>query len=103
MKKSLFIILILFCSISFSQNKFEVVINEICSNNESTLKEIYGKFSPWVELYNTDLNKVDLSGYGLSNENYIPLKWTFPKNTIINSKQYLIVFLTDRSSSTYQF
>ena len=99
MKKSLFIILILFSSIAFSQNKFEVVINEICSNNESTLKDIYGKFSPWVELYNTGLNKVDLSGYGLSNENYIPLKWTFPKNTIINSKQYLIVFLSDRSSS----
>ena len=99
MKKSLFFILILFCSISFSKNKFEVVINEICSNNESTLKDIYGKFSSWVELYNTGLNKVDLSGYGLSNENYIPLKWTFPKNTIINSKQYLIVFLSDRSSS----
>ena len=99
MKKSLFLTLILFCAISFSQNKFEVVINEICSNNESTLKDIYGKFSPWVELYNAGQNKVDLSGYGLSNENYIPLKWTFPKNTIINSKQYLIVFLSDRASS----
>ena len=95
MKKSIFLILIL-CCISFSKNKFEVVINEICTSNESTIKDIYEKYSPWVELYNNGPDKVDLSGYGLSNENYIPLKWTFPKNTIINSKQYLIVFLSDR-------
>ena len=95
MKKSIFLILIL-CCISFSKNKFEVVINEICTNNESTIKDIYDKYSPWVELYNNGPDKVDLSGYGLSNENYIPLKWTFPKNTIIKSKQYLIVFLSDR-------
>ena len=96
MKNSVFFILLLFCSVSFSSNKFEVVINEICSNNESTIKDIYDNFSPWVELYNNGPNQVDLSGYGLSNENYIPLKWTFPKDTIINSKQYLIVFLSDR-------
>ena len=95
MKKSIFFILIL-CCISFSKNKFEVVINEICTSNESTIKDIYDKYSPWVELYNNGPDKVDLSGYGLSNENYIPLKWTFPKNTIIKSKQYLIVFLSDR-------
>ena len=95
MKKSIFLILIL-CCISFSKNKFEVAINEICTNNESTIKDIYDKYSPWVELYNNGPDKVDLSGYGLSNENYIPLKWTFPKNTIINSKQCLIVFLSDR-------
>jgi len=95
MKKSIFLILIL-CCISFSKNKFEVAINEICTNNESTIKDIYDKYSPWVELYNNGPDKVDLSGYGLSNENYIPLKWTFPKNTIIKSKQYLIVFLSDR-------
>ena len=95
MKKSIFLILIL-CCISFSKNKFEVVINEICTSNESTIKDIYDKYSPWVELYNNGPDKVDLSGYGLSNENYIPLKWTFPKNTIIKSKQYLIVFLSDR-------
>jgi len=35
----------------------------------------------------------------LSKENYIPLNWTFPKNTIINSKQCLIVFLSDRATS----
>ena len=95
MKKSIFLILIL-CCISLSKNKFEVVINEICTNNESTIKDIYDKYSPWVELYNNGPDKVDLSGYGLSNENYIPLKWTFPKNIIIKSKQYLIVFLSDR-------
>jgi hypothetical protein len=99
MKKPIILILALLFSISFSKNKFEVVINEICSNNENTIKDIFGKFSPWVEFYNAGKNKVDLSGYGLSNENYIPLKWTFPKNTIIDSKQYLIVFLSDRSSS----
>ena len=98
MKKSLLLVLVLFCIISFVHNKFDVVINEICPNNVKTLKDNSDKYYPWVELYNAGEDKVDLSGYGLSNEDYIPLKWTFPKNTVIKSKKYLIVFLSDETS-----
>ena len=56
-------------------------------NNVKILKDNSDKYFPWVELYNAGEDKVDLSGYGLSNEDYIPLKWTFPKNTVIKSKK----------------
>lgn len=80
------------------QYKPNVVINEICTNNKDSLLDSYGEYSPWIELYNFGENTVDISGYGLSNEGYIPFKWTFPKNTIINSNEYLIVFTSDKKS-----
>ena len=95
MEKSNFLFLILFFCISFSEQKFEVIINEVCTNNESILKNSYDNYSPWVELYNAGENIEDLSGYGLSNEEYIPLKWTFPENTIIEPKHYLVIFLSE--------
>ena len=98
MKKTNYSIIILFCCIAFSTEKFEVIINEVCTNNQNILKNKYDNYSPWVELYNPGKNIEDLSGYGLSNEEYIPLKWTFPENTIINPNGYLIVFLSDQKS-----
>jgi hypothetical protein len=81
-----------------SKYKPNVVINEICTNNKNSLLDSYGEYSPWIELYNFGKNTVDISGYGLSNEVYIPFKWTFPQNTIINSNEYLIVFISDKKS-----
>ena len=98
MEKTNFLFLILFFCISFSIEKFEVIINEVCTNNENILKNSYDTYSPWVELYNPGENLEDLSGYGLSNEEYIPLKWTFPLNTMIEPKKYLIVFFSEEKS-----
>ena len=101
-KAIIFVLLILFYFSSaiggLSQNKIDIIINEICTNNQNTLKDSYGNYSSWVELYNKGEKEVDLSGYGLSNEEYIPLKWTFPKNTTIKSNGYLIVFTSDKKS-----
>ena len=41
---------------------------------------------------------MEISGFGLSNEIYIPLKWTFPQNTIIKPQEYLIVFISNKKS-----
>ena len=102
-KSMLFIsfIMIFYFSLSeetLSKYKPNVVINEICTNNKNSLLDSYGEYSPWIELYNFGKNTVDISGYGLSNEVYIPFKWTFPQNTIINSNEYLIVFISDKKS-----
>ena len=95
-------IMIFYFSLSeetLSKYKPNVVINEICTNNKNSLLDSYGEYSPWIELYNFGKNTVDISGYGLSNEGYIPFKWTFPQNTIINSNEYLIVFISDKKSN----
>ena len=88
-KNLILLLLILYFYIVYPQetyyyNKIEVVINEICLNNRNILKDNYNNYSSWIELYNSGKNNFDISGYGLSNEEYIPLKWTFPKNSIIN-------------------
>ena len=102
----LFPILILLVFLSkkiVTKNKIEVVINEISTNNINTLKDSYGNYSSWIELYNYGENPLDISGYGLSNEEYLPHKWTFPKNTMINSGEYLIVFASDKKSKDNEF
>ena len=102
----LFIILILLSFLSkeiLSFNKIEVLINEISTNNKNIIIDCYGNYSSWIELYNYGKNPLDISGYGLSNEEYIPLKWTFPKNTIINPGEYLIIFATDKKSKDKEF
>ena len=103
----LFIIFIISFSLSKQQNSknsnIEVKINEISTNNIKTIKDSYGNHSSWIELYNCGKNAIDISGYGLSNEEYIPLKWRFPKNTILKPREYLVIFTSDRKSNYEEF
>ena len=78
---------------------FDVFINEISSNNKNSLIDSYGNYSDWIELYNSGKNEVNLSGFGLSNEFFIPFKWKFPNNTIISPGEYLIIFASDKKSN----
>ena len=99
-----FIIFIISFSFSYQQkSNIEIKIKEISSNNKKTIKDSYGHYSSWIELYNSGKDSVDISGYGLSNEEFIPLKWTFPKDTIINSGEYLIIFISDKKSKGEEF
>lgn len=68
-----------------------IVINEICAKNTS-FAAADGNFYDWIELYNPTGSAVDISGYGLSDNETNPYKFTFPDNTVINSGGRLIVF-----------
>ena len=85
-------------AIFFSLSNQQVRINEVLTNNVNNIKDSYGNYSSWVEIYNYGKNFIDISGFGLSNEEYIPFKWRFPKNTILDSGDYLIVFISDKKS-----
>ena len=91
----LFLLFFLFGNIN--SKTLEVIINEISTN--SNLVDINGDYSDWIELYNTGNKKVDISGYGLSNEFYLPFKWRFPKETIINPGEYLIVYASEKKTN----
>ena len=102
MNRTISLLIILLISISLSKEatkNAKVLINEICSNNKKSLLDGNGGHPSWIELYNPGRNVVDISGYGLSNEGYIPFKWTFPKNTTINPYEYLLVFASDKKST----
>lgn len=79
-------------SVSMAEEKAScVVLNEICAKN-TTFSASDGGYYDWIELYNSSESSIDLSGYGLSDNENKPYKFTFPDGTIIESGQYLLVF-----------
>lgn len=73
----------------------QVVINEVQASNSDTILDEDGDASDWIELYNTGDNSVDLSGFGLTdNENNI-FKWEFPP-VILSSGEYLLIWASGK-------
>ena len=68
-----------------------LVINEIMSSNKGTVADENGKLYDYIELYNGTNDDINLKNYGLSDTGRI--KWVFPE-TIIKSKDYIVVFLS---------
>lgn len=77
----------------------EICINEVCSQNKSCLADSYGKYSDWIEIYNSGSSDIDISGYGLSDTADIYMKFKFPDNTVIGSGEHFIVFASDQEST----
>jgi hypothetical protein len=75
-----------------------VKINEIQANNVTGIIE--GSITDWVELINTSAAPVNISNFGLTDNNVDPTKWTFPPGTIIPANGLLVVaFDPDRAAS----
>lgn len=72
-----------------------VVVNEVMAVNGTTLQDEDGAYSDWVELYNTGSERVDLTGYGLSDDGGDLLKWRLPQVSL-EPGGYLIVFLSGK-------
>lgn len=90
-------VLILF-SFLFTLSNQQVRINEILTNNIKNIQNSYDNYSSWVWIYNYGKKSIDISGYCLSNEDYLPFIWKFPKDTILNSGEYLLPFISDKKS-----
>ena len=78
-----------------------VVVNELMAANRTTLRDGDGAYSDWVELFNTGSERVDLTGYGLSDDGGDLLKWRFPQVSL-EPGGYLIVFLSGKDSTQGQ-
>ena len=74
-------------SLTFSQ----VVINEYSCGNKN-LTDNFGRTPDWIELFNSGTGAVDISGYHLSDNLTLPLKWAFPSGTTIAAGNYLRVW-----------
>ena len=72
-----------------------LVINEIMSSNLTGLVDEYGEQQDWIEIFNTSNQPIDINGFGLSDNQNRPLKWTFPDITM-QPRDYLIVFTSRR-------
>lgn len=69
-----------------------VYINEFQASNRSTIPDINGEFSDWIELYNANDEPFDLSGYGISDNLNRPNKFMIPSGVVIEPHGYLIIF-----------
>ncbi len=79
-------------SLSEGAEDIGVYINEFMASNKTTVATKGGKYTDWIELYNTTDQDVDLTGYGLSDNPSQPVKWKFPGGTAIPANGYLLVF-----------
>ena len=75
------------------------VINEFIAANQTNLKDKYGKYSDWIELYNPNTTaSFNLLGYHLTGNPLSLTNWTFPA-VIMSPRSYLVVF-ADGSTDT---
>ncbi|MBI5326390.1 MAG: PKD domain-containing protein, partial [Ignavibacteriae bacterium] len=77
-----------------------IVINEVMAANKTAIADPQGGFADWVELYNTSLTSVDLSGKYLTDDINEPQKWKFPAGTSIDGHGYLLVWCDDDTLDT---
>ncbi|MCB9224370.1 MAG: CotH kinase family protein [Crocinitomicaceae bacterium] len=78
----------------------DVVINEMMPSNNSTAADQDGEYDDWIEFYNNSSSSVDLSGYYLTDDSAIPLKWQFPSGAVIPANDYLIVWADNDVTQT---
>ena len=79
------------------KNTGKLVISEIMSSNDQTIKDKFGKSSDYIEIYNGYDEDINLEGYYLSDDSFMIKKWQFP-SVVIKAHEYLLVFASDRNT-----
>ena len=75
-------------------------ISEALANNAYSITDSTGERTDWVELFNTTDQPIMLSGWYLSDNPRNLMKWALPENTAINSRSYLVIFLSGKTDIT---
>lgn len=84
--------------VTISAPTASVIINEVlASNSRTNIDPDFIEFSDWIELYNPSNQDLDISNYGLSDDDQ-PLQWKFPVGTIIKANEYLIVWADKKNT-----
>ncbi len=93
-------ILILFIpapQILMAQSTMDLRINEILVYNDSNYVDDFGKHSPWIEIFNSAYNTVDVGGLYLTDDLSNPVKYPIAKGQALTKipKRSYIVFWAD--------
>lgn len=85
-----------------AQSPSDLRINELMVNNEDNLADEYGKHVPWVEIFNTSYNSVDIAGCYLTNDTTgfaagDPSRWyripTGDPKTVVPPRGFVVFYL----------
>ena len=72
-----------------------LVINEVVSNNDSSLADYAGDSPDWIELFNGSDAEINLNGYNLTDDATDPAKWKFGMS-IIEPGGFLVIFASGK-------
>ena len=73
----------------------QVRITEFMASNNKTLRDDFGQYEDWIEVYNENANSVDLADWALTDEGGNVFKWRFP-STNLPPRTFLVVFASNR-------
>jgi hypothetical protein len=85
----------------YAQSATDLRINEILVHNDSNYVDDFGQHSPWIEIFNSAFNKVNMGGLYLTDDLSDPTKYLITKGqplTVIPSRSYL-VFRADSNTT----
>lgn len=88
------VLLVLSVSLTgLAQSSADLRINEILVYNDSNYVDDFGKHSPWIEIFNSAYNSVDIGGLYLTDDLSNPTKYPIAKGqsmTRIPKRSYLV-------------
>ncbi len=88
--------------ISVPKSHGQLVLNEACSKNVSSLEDGFDHFPDWIELYNAGASSLELGTYFLSDDANELGKWSLPQETLAPG-QYLVLFEGNNNSDGHHF
>ncbi len=77
----------------------EPVISEFVASNQLGPRDEDGDRNDWIEIFNPDLEEVNLAGWYLTDEAMNQWKWAFPAVTI-PAQGYLLVWASDKNKTS---
>lgn len=72
------------------------LISEFQASNQTTIQDVDGDYSDWIEIRNPDVTSINIGGWYLTDDLQDLTKWQFPVGTTIDAGQHLVVFASDK-------
>ena len=72
------------------QHNASVIVNEVLVSNKKAVRDPMGTYSDYIELRNVSSDSVNLSGYGLSDDE--TSMWVIADNTVIEPGEFLVIW-----------
>lgn len=95
MRLSYVISLFFSIGLALARLQAQIVINELCADNELSALDNYGESPDWLELYNNSNEYTSLANYFLSDDISAPQKWELP-NISLAPQARLLVFASGK-------
>lgn len=97
------VLFFLFCGVYAirAQSAIDLRINEILVENNTNYVDDFGQHSPWIEIFNSAYNPIDIGGLYLTDDISNPTKYRIPRGqsiTLLQPRSYLVFWANNQPS-----